>query len=89
MFNFFVPIMKIKVQNLSTKAGSPRVCGREGQGQDLGEALREEAGSCPLCALRRREDSGAQGADEVVGIVVGEVPLDQPWSLPLINGRIP
>ena len=60
------------------------MCGREGQGQDLGEALREEAGSCPLCALRRREDSGAQGADEVVGTVRGEALRTHPGSWPWV-----
>ena len=54
------------------------------------EELKEKkTGSWPLCVLRRYKDSRAGGADEVVGIVVGEVPSDQPWTLPLINGRIP
>ena len=53
------------------------------------EELKEKTGSWPLHRLRRCKDSRAGGADEVVGIVVGEVPLDQPWTLPLINGRIP
>ena len=35
MFIFFVPIMKIKVQNLSTKAGSSRVYGSEGPSHGL------------------------------------------------------
>ena len=45
-----------------------------------GEALREEMGSCPLYALRRREDSGAQGADEVVGTASGEAVRTHPGS---------
>ena len=54
------------------------------------EELKEKkTGSWPLCVLRRYKDSSAGGADEAVGIVVGEVPPDQPWTLPLINGRIP
>lgn len=32
---------------------------------------------------------GWGGADEIVGTVVGEAPLDEPWAVPLSNGRIP
>lgn len=49
----------------------------------------KKRGSCPLCVLRRCKDSRAAGADEVVGTVVGEAPLDQPGILPLSYGRIP
>jgi len=49
-----------------------------------GEALREETGSCLLCALRRCEDSGAQGADEVVGTVRGEALRTHPGSWPRV-----
>ena len=47
-----------------------------------GEALREEMGSFPLYALRRHEDSGAQGAGEVVGTVRGEAVRTHPGSCP-------
>lgn len=81
--------MKIKVQNLSTKASSPRVYGSEGPSVACVEELKEKTGSCPLCVLRRCKDPRAAGADEVVGIVVGEARLGQPGTLPLSNGRIP
>lgn len=81
--------MKIKGQDSSGKAGGPRVGGREGGGRGLGGGTEGGEGSCPLCALRRHKDSGAGGPEEVVGTVVGEAPLGQPWALPLSNGRIP
>ena len=88
-FLFFVSLMKIQGQDSSGKAGGPRVGGREGGGRGLGGGTEGGEGSCPLCALRRHEDSGAGGAGAVVGTVAGEAPLGQPWALPPSDGRIP
>lgn len=90
MFNYFVPTVKIKVQNLSTKASSPRVYGSEGPSRGLcGGAKGEEERELPTVCAQECKDSRAAGAGEVVGTVVGEAPLGQPGTLPLSNGRIP
>ena len=50
MFNYFVPTMKIKVQNLSTKASSPRVYGSEGPSHGLCGGAKEERELPTVCA---------------------------------------
>lgn len=69
--------MKIKVQDSSSKASISRVCDREDQSRGLGGGAQGGNRELPaVCAQRGMRTWGCRGADEVVGKVVGEAPLD-------------
>lgn len=65
-------IVKIKVQDSSSKASISRVCDREDQSRGLVEGAQgRKQGTAHAVCSEGHEDLGVQGADEVVGKVVG------------------
>lgn len=79
-----MPIMKIKVQSSSNKAGGSRVWGREGQGHGLRGCA--EGGDGELPAVCAQEACGFGGGRSCWGCgdSSGKGSQDQPQALPQV-----